>query len=48
MLDVARIRQDFPLLSEAYHGGRMAYLDSGVSSQMPISAIERMRRYMRQ
>jgi cysteine desulfurase/selenocysteine lyase len=46
MFDVARIRRDFPLLSEPYHGGRLAYLDSAVSSQMPVQAIERMRRYM--
>jgi cysteine desulfurase/selenocysteine lyase len=46
MFDPAKIRQDFPLLLQPYHGGRMAYLDSAVSSQMPIQAIERMRCYM--
>ena len=31
-----------------YHGRRLAYLDSAVSSQMPMQAIERMLSYMRQ
>jgi cysteine desulfurase/selenocysteine lyase len=48
MLDAARTRKDFPLLLEPYRGGRLAYLDSAVSSQMPLPAIERMRRYMAQ
>jgi len=46
MFDPAKIRQDFPLLLKPYHGVRLAYLDSAVSSQMPIQAIERMKRYM--
>jgi len=46
MFDVARIRQDFPLLTAPYHGKRVAYLDSAVSSQTPLPVIERMRRYM--
>jgi cysteine desulfurase/selenocysteine lyase len=46
MLDVRAVRKDFPLLLEPYRGGRLAYLDSAASSQMPVQAIERMRRYM--
>lgn len=46
MLDVTKIRQDFPLLLEPYHGKRIAYLDSAVSSQMPVQTIERMKSYM--
>jgi cysteine desulfurase/selenocysteine lyase len=48
MFDVAKIRQDFPLLHRPYRGGRLVYLDSAVSSQMPLRSIERMQRYMRQ
>jgi len=46
MFDTAKIRQDFPMLLVPYHGGRLAYLDSAVSSQMPAQAMERMKHYM--
>ena len=46
MFDVALVRQDFPLLKAPYHGKRIAYLDSAVSTQTPLPVIERMRRYM--
>jgi cysteine desulfurase/selenocysteine lyase len=48
MLDARAVREDFPLLLAPYRGGRLAYLDSAASSQMPAAAIERMRRYMAQ
>jgi len=44
-LDVATIRQDFPLLTSPFHGKRLVYLDSAVSGQVPLPAIERMRHY---
>ncbi|MBP1628902.1 MAG: cysteine desulfurase [Holophagaceae bacterium] len=44
-LDVATIRQDFPLLTAPFHGKRLVYLDSAVSGQVPLPAIERMHRY---
>ena len=43
--DIARIREDFPLLTTPFKGKRLVYLDSAVSGQMPASVIERMGRY---
>ncbi|OGI42240.1 MAG: cysteine sulfinate desulfinase [Candidatus Muproteobacteria bacterium RBG_16_64_11] len=45
MLDVARLRADFPVLGRRINGKPLAYLDSAASAQMPLAAIERMRRY---
>jgi cysteine desulfurase/selenocysteine lyase len=47
-LDVAAIRRDFPLLSRVLRGKPVIYLDSAVSGQMPLQAIERMARYERE
>jgi cysteine desulfurase/selenocysteine lyase len=47
-LDVAAIRQDFPLLARVLHGKPVIYLDSAVSGQMPLQVIERMARYERE
>jgi len=44
-LDVTTIRQDFPILTTPFHGKRLVYLDSAVSGQVPLPAVERMRRY---
>ena len=44
-LDVARIREDFPRLTEPFHGKPLVYLDSAVSGLMPLPAIARMSRY---
>ena len=46
-LDVARIREDFPLLTTPFKGKRLVYLDSAVSGQMPQVVIERMGHYAR-
>ncbi len=46
-LDVAKIREDFPLLTTLFHGKPMHYLDSAVSGQMPRQVIERMAHYQR-
>ena len=40
-LDVTAIRKDFPLLSRVLNGKPVVYLDSAVSGQMPLPAIER-------
>jgi len=41
MLDVARIREDFPILSRKVHGDvPLVYLDSAATSQKPLSVIE--------
>lgn len=39
-MDVARIRQDFPILSRTFHGRPLVYLDSAATSQKPTSVIE--------
>jgi cysteine desulfurase / selenocysteine lyase len=39
-LDVARIRRDFPILSQRVHGKRLVFLDSAASAQKPRSVME--------
>ena len=46
-LDVTAIRRDFPLFSRVLNGKPVVYLDSAVSGQMPLQAIERMAKYER-
>lgn len=40
--DVARVRQDFPILTREIHGRPLVYLDNGASAQKPISVLEAM------
>jgi cysteine desulfurase/selenocysteine lyase len=40
--DVARIRQDFPILSQSVRGKPLVYLDSAASAQKPRQVIEAM------
>jgi cysteine desulfurase/selenocysteine lyase len=48
MLDVEKIRADFPILSvDAYAGVPLVYLDSAASSQKPAVVIEAMNDYYR-
>lgn len=42
--DVARIRQDFPILSQTVRGRPLVFLDSGASAQKPRAVIEAMTR----
>lgn len=45
-LDVARLRRDFPILSNVHVSGKpLVYLDNGASSQMPRQVIDRLVRY---
>ena len=47
-LDVARIREDFPILTrETQPGTRLVYLDSTATSQKPFQVLEAMDRYYR-
>ncbi len=39
-LEVARIRNDFPLLERQVNGHPLVYLDSGATSQKPFSVLE--------
>ena len=41
MFDVARIREDFPILSTEVHSRPLIYLDSGATAQKPQCVIER-------
>jgi cysteine desulfurase/selenocysteine lyase len=47
-LDIVAIRRDFHLLSRVLNGKPVVYLDSAVSGQMPLAAIERMAQYERE
>ena len=45
--DVARVRADFPILSEIVHGKPLVYLDSANTSQKPLSVIKATDDYYR-
>jgi cysteine desulfurase/selenocysteine lyase len=45
--DVARIRADFPILSDRVHGKPLVYLDSANTSQKPQAVLEAMDAYYR-
>ena len=45
VLDVERIRADFPILSTTVHGKPLVYLDNAASMQMPKPVIDRFVRY---
>ena len=40
--DVARLRQDFPILRRPVYGKKLAYLDNAASAQKPRAVIDRM------
>jgi cysteine desulfurase/selenocysteine lyase len=42
MLDVARVKADFPILEREVHGKRLVYLDSASSSQKPAQVLDAM------
>jgi len=46
-LDVARIRADFPILSRTVRDGKpLVYLDSGATSQRPLSVLDAEREFL--
>ncbi|MGO4444747.1 cysteine desulfurase [Mycobacterium sp. 2YAF39] len=46
-LDVSRIRADFPILHRVMRGGnRLAYLDSGATSQRPLQVLDAERDFL--
>ncbi len=45
-LDVARIRHDFPILSQTVRGKKLVFLDSAASAQKPRAVIDAMRNAM--
>ena len=42
LLDVAKIRRDFPLLEREVNGKRITYLDSASTSQKPLAVLDAM------
>jgi cysteine desulfurase/selenocysteine lyase len=44
--DIAKIRADFPILSQTVHGKPFVFLDSGASAQKPRAVIDAMTRTM--
>ena len=47
MLDLARIRQDFPILHQQVHDRPLVYLDNAASSQKPVQVIDAISNYYR-
>lgn len=45
ILDVARIREDFPILSTRVHGKLLVYLDNAATSQKPRQVIDAITRF---
>ena len=43
--DVARIREDFPILKQTVNGKPLVYLDNGATSQKPQAVIDALVRY---
>ncbi len=43
ILDVERLRQDFPALQQQVHGKPLAYLDNAASAQTPVQVIDAIR-----
>jgi cysteine desulfurase/selenocysteine lyase len=46
-VDFDKIREDFPVLNQEVNGHRLAYLDNGASSQMPVQVADRIDHYHR-
>ena len=43
--DVARVREDFPILKEKVHGKPLVYFDNAATSQKPLAVIEAEQRF---
>ncbi len=43
--DVARIREDFPILKQKVHGKPLVYFDNGATSQKPQAVIDALNHY---
>jgi len=44
-LDMARIREDFPILKQRVHGRPLVYLDNAATTQKPQAVIDALSRY---
>ena len=47
MLDVAALRNDFPILSQEVYGRPLVYLDNGATTQVPECVLERVTEHYR-
>src|SRR4029453_18353082 len=47
-VDVASVREDFPILKTSVKGKPLVYLDNAATSQKPAAVIERLHRYYRE
>jgi cysteine desulfurase/selenocysteine lyase len=47
LLDVGRLRQDFPILDQQVNGAPLAYLDNAASTQRPLAVLDAMDHYYR-
>lgn len=47
MIDVSRIRADFPILSREVHGKPLVYLDNAATTQKPESVLSTLEKYYR-
>src|SRR3984885_8242936 len=45
VLDVERVRRDFPILDRTVNGRPLVYLDSGASSQRPVAVLRAVEQY---
>ena len=45
MLDVARIREQFPILAQTVGGKPLAYLDNAATTQKPRAVLDALARY---
>jgi cysteine desulfurase/selenocysteine lyase len=45
VLDVERVRRDFPILERLVNGRPLVYLDSGASSQRPVAVLRAVEEY---
>jgi len=44
-LDVAKVREDFPILRTTVHGKPLVYLDNAATAQKPAAVLDRMTEY---
>jgi cysteine desulfurase/selenocysteine lyase len=44
-LDVARLREDFPILKQTVHGNPLVYLDNAATTQKPQAVLDALTRY---
>ncbi|MBN2143938.1 MAG: cysteine desulfurase [Candidatus Aureabacteria bacterium] len=45
MLDINKIKNDFPILKREIHGKPLVYLDNAATTLKPVSVVERIRQY---